>query len=114
MNVLPDLVGISMMLTSQIKRGWEIADEYRKRGVKVIFGGISTMLHAEETLNHADSIFLGESEGRMEQVIKDFENDQLKKTYNYLGQRPDINLVGPARRDIYKRDLYYHKGVSDG
>src|SRR3990172_6594613 len=45
----PDLVGISMMLTSQVRRGWEIADRYRKRGIKVIFGGIATMLHAEET-----------------------------------------------------------------
>ncbi len=58
-----DLVGISMMLTSQVKRGWEIAGEYRRRGVPVIFGGIGTMLHAEETEKHADSIFLGEAEG---------------------------------------------------
>ncbi len=33
-----DFVGISMMLTVQVKRGWEIADIYRKRGIKVIFG----------------------------------------------------------------------------
>jgi len=52
-----DLVGISMMLTIQVKRGWEIADIYRKKGVKVIAGGISTMLHAEETMEHADSVF---------------------------------------------------------
>ena len=41
-----DFVGISMMLTIQVKRGWEIADIYRKKGIKVIFGGISTMLHS--------------------------------------------------------------------
>jgi len=39
----PDFVGISMMLTTQVKRGWEIADRYRESGKKVIFGGISTM-----------------------------------------------------------------------
>jgi len=33
-----DLVCISMMLTSQIKRGWEIADTYRAKGVKVLLG----------------------------------------------------------------------------
>jgi len=54
-----DFVGISMMLTIQAGRGWEIAEIYRKRVVKVIFGGISTMLHAEETMGHADSVFLG-------------------------------------------------------
>ncbi len=106
-----DFVGISMMLTSQITRGWEISEEYRKRGIRVIFGGISTMLHAEETLEHADSIFLGEAEGRMEEVFEDFKKGRLKKVYNYLPHPPDTALIGPARRDILSRELYYHKGV---
>jgi len=28
-----------------------------------------------------------------------------------MGRHPDIELVGAARRDLYKRDLYNHKGV---
>ena len=63
-----DFVGISMMLTVQVKRGWAIADAYRAKGIKVIFGGIATMLHASETMAHADAVFLGEAEGRMEQI----------------------------------------------
>jgi len=106
-----EFVGISMMLTSQITRGWEISEEYRKRGIRVIFGGISTMLHAEETLEHADSIFLGEAESRMEEVFEDFKKGKLKKVYNYLPHPPDTALIGPARRDILNRELYYHKGV---
>jgi len=106
-----DFVGISMLLTTQVKRGWAIADEYRKRGKKVIFGGISTMLHAEETMLHADSVFLGEAEGHMEQVFKDFRKGELKKVYNFMNDLPPIEIVGPARRELYKRDLYYHKGV---
>ena len=106
-----DFVGISMMLSTQVKRGWAIADEFRKRGKKVIFGGISTMLHAEETTEHADSVFLGEAEGRMEEVINDFKNGALKKVYNFMGKHPAIEAVGPARRDLYNRDLYNHKGV---
>ena len=106
-----DLVAISMMLSTQIKRGWAIADEFRKRGIKVMFGGISTMLHAEETIEHADSVFLGEAEGRMEEVLNDWKIGQLKKVYNFMGQHPPIESVGPARRDLYKRELYNHKGV---
>ncbi len=106
-----DFVGISMMLTIQIKRGWEIADIYRKKGVKVIFGGISTMLHAEETLKHADSVFLGEAEGRMEEVFSDFRNNRLQKVYNYLEKPPPIEIVGTARRDILKKDLYNYRGI---
>jgi radical SAM superfamily enzyme YgiQ (UPF0313 family) len=106
-----DLVAISMMLSTQVKRGWEIADKFSKQGKKVIFGGISTMLHAEETMEHADSIFLGEAEGKMEAVLNDFKRCELKKVYNFMQQHPPIESVGPARRDLYKGELYNHKGV---
>ncbi|MBI5603261.1 MAG: radical SAM protein [Deltaproteobacteria bacterium] len=106
-----DLVGISILLTSQVKRGWEIADEYRKRGIPVICGGIGTMLHAQETSHHADAVFLGESEGRMEQVLDDFRNNRLRRVYDFLTDFPPIATVGPARRDILKRDLYNYKGI---
>jgi len=100
-----------MMLTTQVKRGWAIADEYRRRGIKVIFGGIATMLHAEETIAHADSVFLGEAETRMEQVISDWKKGELKQVYNFMLKHPPIESIGPARRDLYTKDLYNHKGV---
>ena len=106
-----DVVGISMMLTAQVKRGWAIADAYRARGVPVIFGGIATMLHAEETQNHADAVFLGEAEGRMEQVLADLKAGRLKKRYDYLADPPPVERVGPARRDILKRELYNYRGI---
>ncbi len=106
-----DLVAISTMLTAQLPRAFEIAAEFRARGKKVIFGGISTMLHAEEVQQHADSVFLGEVEGRIEQVLQDFRNGQLKPVYNYMHQHPDINLIGTARRDILDRELYNYRGV---
>ncbi len=106
-----DLVGISVMLTSQMNRAWQIADDCRLRGIPVIFGGIGTMLHAEETSAHADSLFLGEAEGRMEEVFRDFRAGRLKKVYDYLNDFPPIESVGPARRDILNRDLYVYRGV---
>ena len=110
-NDRPDVVGISMMLTIQVKRGWEIADRYRQMGIPVIFGGIATMLHAEETMTHADAVFLGEAEGRMEEVFSDLRSGKLKPVYDYLDQQPPIEIVGTARRDILQRDLYNYKGV---
>lgn len=106
-----DFVGISMMLTVQVKRGWEIADAFRKRGIKVIFGGIATMLHAEECQLHADAVFLGEAEGRMEAVFADFRRNALKPVYSFLNEPPDIALVGTARRGILKRSHYNYRGV---
>jgi len=106
-----DVVAISMMLTVQVKRGWEIADRYRAKGVPVIFGGIATMLHAEQTREHADAVFLGEAEGRMEAVFADLKAGCLKPVYDYLGDPPPVETVGPARRDILKRELYNYRGI---
>jgi len=106
-----DLVAISTMLTSQLPRAFEIAREFRERGKKVIFGGISTMLHAEEVKQHADAVFLGEVEGRIGQVLEDFQRGELKPVYDYMHNHPDINLVGTARREILDRELYNYRGV---
>jgi len=106
-----DLVAISTMLTSQLPRAFEIAAEFRKRGKKVMFGGISTMLHADEVQQHADSVFLGEVEGRFQQVLDDFSRGELQPRYDYMHQHPDINLVGTAKREILDRELYNYRGV---
>jgi radical SAM superfamily enzyme YgiQ (UPF0313 family) len=106
-----DLVAISMMLTIQVRRGWEIADAFRERGIPVIFGGIATMLHAEETRAHADSVFLGEAEGRFGQVIEDLKAGELKAVYDYLTDPPPIESVGTARRDILDPRHYTYGGV---
>ena len=106
-----DLVAISAMLTCQMPRAWEIADRYRAMGIPVIFGGIGTMLHPDETLLHADSVFLGEVEGRFEEVIHDLKGGHLRKVYDYLHDPIDIKLVKTARREILHRELYNFRGV---
>ena len=106
-----DLVAISTMLTSQLPRAFEIAREFRERGNKVIFGGIATMLHAEEVQQHADAVFLGEVEGRFGQVVEDLQRGELRPVYDYMHNHPDINLVGTAKREILDRELYNYRGV---
>ena len=87
-----------MMLTSQVKRGWEIADRYRSKG-----GSRSSAAASEpcstrnETLLHADSVFLGEAEGRMGKVFEDFKQGHLQARYDYLQDFLPIACVGPAR-----------------
>ena len=102
-----DLVCLSMMLTCQIPRGHEIADNFRKRGIPVIAGGIAAMLHAEEVGGFVDSIFLGEAEdGRFENVLKDWQEGKLQEKYDYLRNLPPIESVSTARRNILDYDLY--------
>ncbi|UCF94664.1 MAG: cobalamin-dependent protein, partial [Desulfobacterales bacterium] len=106
-----DLVALSVMLTCQIPRAVEIADRYRQLNVPVICGGIATMLHAAEMSRHADAVFLGEVEGRFASVIADFKAGQMRKIYDYMMDPPDVDRVGPARRDLLNRELYNYRGV---
>lgn len=106
-----DLAAVSIMLTSQLPRALAMADEYRKLGVPVIFGGIAAMLHSEEIVGRVDSVFLGEVEGRLGRVLKDFRAGELKKVYDYMNDFPDIGLVKTARREILNRSLYNYRGV---
>ncbi len=106
-----DFVGLSMMLTSQQPRGFAIAQEFMSRGIKVIAGGISVMLHADEVQKHVDSVFYGEAEGRLEEVFNDFTNGKLRSRYDYSLNFPDTELIGPARRLILDHDKYAYKGV---
>ncbi len=106
-----DLVAISTMLTCQLPRAFEVAREFRARGRTVIFGGIATMLHAEEVKQHADAIFLGEVEGRLGAVFEDFRKGRLKPVYDYMNNPPSMELIGTARREILNRDLYNYRGV---
>ncbi len=69
------------------------------------------MLHAQEVMEHADSVFLGEVEGRFREVLDDFKAGRLRRVYDYMKALPDINIVGTARREILNRDLYNYRGV---
>ena len=93
-----DLVGITG-LTCVIKRAYEIADRFRERGVKVILGGVHPSLLPEEAKEHVDSVFMGEAEGRFEEVIKDFEAGALKPFYKD-GKWPDLKRMPIPRRDL--------------
>jgi radical SAM superfamily enzyme YgiQ (UPF0313 family) len=111
MDTPVDLVALSVLLTCQLPHAFEIADQFRQKQIPVIFGGIGTMLHADEVAQHADSVFLGEVEGRFSSVIADLKSRRLKKRYDYFNDLPDIASVGTARRDILNRKLYNYRGI---
>jgi radical SAM superfamily enzyme YgiQ (UPF0313 family) len=97
-NADVDLVGITA-LTCVIKRAYAIADRFRERGVKVILGGVHPSLLPDEAKEHADSVFIGEAEGRLDKLIKDFEVGALKPFYK---NREWSDLKG---RPLPRRDL---------
>lgn len=99
-----DLVGITVE-TYTARRAYEIAAEYRARGVPVILGGMHVALLPEEAACNADSIFIGDAETAWAQVIEDARHGRLKPQYYGPPGAAQIGGVLP-RRDLYKGKGY--------
>jgi len=56
-----DLVAITAM-TPLAPRGYEIAEEYRRRGVLVVMGGMHPTWLPEEAIAHCDAVVIGEAD----------------------------------------------------
>jgi radical SAM superfamily enzyme YgiQ (UPF0313 family) len=93
-----DLVGITA-LTCVSKRAYDVADRFREKRVKVVLGGVHPSLLPEEAKDHADSVFIGEAEGRLEKVLRDFEAGTLQPFYKNDGWS-DLKGMPVARRDL--------------
>ena len=97
-----DLVGLTGM-GSGIVRAWQIADEFRKRRIPVVIGGIAASLsHPDWSLAHADSVITGEAEEIWPQVLSDFQRGQLRPHYAMF-RRPDIDTLPLPRYDLMNR-----------
>ncbi len=102
---LPDLVGISVM-TPLAPRSYAIADEYRKRNVPVILGGIHPTMLPAEAAEHADCVVTGEAEPIWPQVLADAKAAKLKPRYAANNLHPLTDL-GTPRRDLLNRKGYF-------
>lgn len=98
-----DLVAITVE-TYTARRAYEIAGEFRLRGVPVILGGMHVALLPDEAAAHADSIFIGDAETGWPQVIADARAGRLRPRYE---GRPGVAQAGGIRP---RRDLYAGKG----
>jgi radical SAM superfamily enzyme YgiQ (UPF0313 family) len=84
---LPDMVGITTVVAN-VKRGYEIADFFRGRGVPVVMGGAQVTFNIEQTLAHADAVVAGEAEGVWPQCLADFERGTFRPDRVYRRDTP--------------------------
>lgn len=99
-----DLVGITVE-TFTARRAYEISTEFRKRGVKVVMGGMHVKLIPDEVIEYCDSIIIGDAEPVWMDVIEDFKKGELKERYTPIQpQCPQINVL--TRRDLFKGKGY--------
>ena len=95
----PDLVGITAF-TSQANRAYEVAAEFRRRGVSVVMGGIHATMCCQEAMRHVDSVVTGEAEGVWANVLDDARCGRLQRTY--AGKHVDMAVIPVARHDLLK------------
>jgi radical SAM superfamily enzyme YgiQ (UPF0313 family) len=94
-----DLVGITV-LTELALRAYQIGDAYRRKGVKVVMGGIHPTVLPDEALEHADAVVVGEAEGVWGQLVEDATSGQMQRIYR-AGIMTDLNGLPKPRRDLF-------------
>jgi len=103
------LVGVQ---SNQFPRALDLAKPLREKGIKVAIGGFhisgtTAMLkhrdrYVQQALDLGVSLFAGEAEGRLGEVLIDARTGNLRSIYNYMDDLPNIAGVAtpllPAER----------------
>ncbi len=95
----PDLVGLTS-LTPTTPRAYQIAADWRARGVPVVMGGMHATLCPDEAARYVDAVVRGEAEGAWPQLVADFVNGKLASRYE--GGTADLQNLPLPRRDLYR------------
>jgi len=120
------MVGLVGVQSNQYPRALDIARPLRAAGVPVVIGGfhvsgLLAMLPGAKTdlqvaLDLGCSLFAGEAEGRIDQVLKDAAVGALKPVYNFMDDLPTIESA-PAPylpRDTVQRVYDNHASFDAG
>jgi radical SAM superfamily enzyme YgiQ (UPF0313 family) len=97
-NALVGLVGVQ---SNQFPRALDIARRFRAADLPVVIGGFHVsgclaMLEQipselKEALNHGISLFAGELEGRLDDLLCDAAKGRLRPIYDFLDDLPDMS-----------------------
>jgi radical SAM superfamily enzyme YgiQ (UPF0313 family) len=99
-----DLVGITGY-TVHAKRMFEIASEFRKRGVLTVGGGVYCSSHLEQCLTHFDVVIKGEAEKIWLEFLSDWEQGEFERCY-VEENSIDLKTSPQPRWDLLPIDSY--------
>ncbi len=103
-----DLVAMSVE-TYTAKRAYQIASEYRRRGVPVVMGGFHPSLCPDEVARYAEAVVTGEAEELWPRVLDDARHGKLEKFYRSQS-RPPLTGLRPDR-SIFQGKRYLPIGL---
>ena len=92
--------------TYTARRAYQIAAEYRRRGVRAVLGGFHPTLLPDEATAHADAIVIGEVEPVWAELLDDAAAGTLKPRYQGAA-RPELTGI-TYDRAIYAGRPYGH------
>ena len=96
-----DLVGITFHTPSAF-HVYDLATQFRKRGIPVVLGGPHVTLMPDEAQQYSDVIFVGEAETHWPQFLRDFEEGQHKCRYS-SNIPPTLENAPMARKELFHR-----------
>src|SRR2546426_9128272 len=99
-----DLVGITAPTPSAL-HAYDIARQFRRRGVPVVIGGPHATALPEEAARHADAVVVGEAEDTWPHVLDDARRGKLEQVYVSSRQAPLVHMPAP-RWDLIKGRRY--------
>src|ERR1700684_60849 len=106
-NLKADLVGISAM-TSYVNRGYEVAAQFRAKGIPVVMGGVHPSFMAPEALQHADAVVIGEVELVIDKLLDDLRHGAMRGMYKSDTLHPMVGMPMP-RYDLLKKNRYVNR-----
>src|SRR3984885_3319829 len=101
---MPEVVGITVHLTFA-RRAFELADWYRRRGSKVVMGGLHVLSCPEECAPHADALALGDGVQLWPRILADMESGRLQRRYAATYEN-DYREDPAPRRSILPRKSF--------
>lgn len=105
-----DLVAITVE-TFTARRSYEIAAQYRRRGVPVVMGGMHPTLIPEEAAGYADAVITGDAEAVWPRVLEDAASDHLQARYDGgIAGAPQALASPTCAGSMPRRDLFRGKG----
>jgi len=104
-----DLVGVTCN-TWLAPRAYEIADEFHRRGLTVVLGGIHPSMLPDEAIQHADSVVVGEAENVWRNLINDFREKRLRPFYK-SSELPKLENLRVPRWDLLKNKKYFYHTI---
>lgn len=98
-----DLVAISVE-TYTARRSYQIASEYRRRGVPVVMGGFHAALCPDEVSRYADAVVVGEAEEIFPLLLDDWRHG--RGSHVYRAERRPLSLRVTPDRSIFRGKRY--------